>query len=106
PTNWWSTEVTDAPLDGGSAAYLGYVNQGGVKHLHPDFGGSISGSNGIYGFPYVVVDGAQAKLAVQFDEPSESDGVTHPGDVSFPFYPVPSEAITQAHWVEGGDPGH
>src|SRR6187401_264452 len=21
PTNWWSTEVTDAPLDGGSAAY-------------------------------------------------------------------------------------
>jgi len=106
PTNWWSTEVTDAPLDGGSAAYLGYVNQGGVKHLHPDFGGSISGSNGIYGFPYVVVDGAQAKLAVQFDEPSESDGVTHPGDVSFPFYPVPSEAITQAHWVEGGDPGN
>ena len=44
----------------GSTAFIGYVNQGGVKHLHPDFGGSADG-NDIYGFPYVVVDGAQAK---------------------------------------------
>jgi len=105
PTNWWNTEISAAPVDAGSSAFIGYVNQGGVKHLHPDFGGS-AGGNDIYGFPYVVVDGAQAKRAVQFDEPGESDGVTHPDDVSFPFYPVPDEAITQAHWIEGGDPGN
>jgi len=105
PTNWWSTEVAAAPVDPGSAAYLGYVNQGGVKHLHPDFGGS-AGGNDIYGFPYCVVDGAQAKLTVQFDQADESDGVTHPDDVSFPFYPVPNEAIAMPHWVEGGDPGN
>jgi hypothetical protein len=52
------------------------------------------------------VDGAQAKLTVQFDQADESDGVTHPDDVSFPFYPVPDEAITLPHWIEGGDPGN
>jgi hypothetical protein len=105
PTNWWNTDVSAAPVDGSSAAFLAYVNQGSVKHLHPDFGGS-SGGNGIYGFPYCVVDGAQTKLTVQFDQADESDGVTHPGNVSFPFYPVPNEAISQPHWVEGGDPGN
>ena len=104
-TNWWSTEVSAAPVDPGSAGFLAYVNQGGVKHLHPDFGGSAVG-NDIYGFPYAVVDGLQAKLAVQFDQADESDGVTHPDNVSFPFYPVPGEAIAQPHWIEGGDPGN
>ncbi|HEX4440662.1 MAG TPA: S-layer homology domain-containing protein [Thermoanaerobaculia bacterium] len=105
PTNWWNTEVSAAPVDSNSDAYLTYVNGGGVAHLHPDFGGNASG-NKIYGFPYAVVDGAQAKLAVQFDQADESDGVTHPADVSFPFYPVPNEAISQPHWVEGGNPGN
>jgi S-layer homology domain len=104
-TNWWNTDVSAAPVDPGSAAFLAYVNQGGVKHLHPDFGGTLDDGVSIYGFPYVVVDGAQARLTVAFDEPSESDGVTHPGDVPFPFYPIPDEAITQPHWIEGGDPG-
>src|SRR5262245_46123169 len=106
PTNWWNTEISAAPVDSGSAAFLAYVNQGGVKHLHPDFGGTLANGVSIYGFPYCVVDGAQAKLTVQFDQPDESDGVTHPGNISYPFYPIPNEAITLAHWVEGGDPGN
>ena len=36
----------------------------------------------------------------------ESDGVDHSTGVSFPFYPIPREAITQPYWVEGGDPGN
>jgi hypothetical protein len=104
-TNWWNVEVDAAPVDAASAGFLAYVNQGTVKHLHPDFGGSVPGGNDIYGFPYIVVDGNQAKKTVAFVEPSESDGVTHPGNVPFPFYPIPDEAITQAHWIEGGDPG-
>ena len=35
--------------------------------MHPDFGGDVSsGSVQIYGFPYIVVDGATAKQAVTF----------------------------------------
>ena len=60
----------------------------------------------IYGFPYVVVDGTQPKKAVEFDYSDESDGVNHTTDQSFPFYPIPDEAITQAHWIEGGQPGN
>ena len=25
---------------------------------------------------------------------------------AFPFYPIPDEAITQPHWIEGGEPGN
>ncbi|HWZ87033.1 MAG TPA: S-layer homology domain-containing protein, partial [Thermoanaerobaculia bacterium] len=27
-------------------------------------------------------------------------------ETSVPFYPIPDEAITQPHWIEGGDPGN
>jgi hypothetical protein len=60
----------------------------------------------VYGFPYVVVDSTVPKLAVQFDYSDESDGVNHTTDQSVPFYPIPPEAITQAHWIEGGEPGN
>jgi len=56
--------------------------------------------------PYGVVDGTQPKVAVQFYYSSESDGVDHTTGLSFPFYPIPTEAITQTHWVEGGEPGN
>ena len=64
------------------------------------------GSVQIYGMPYVVVDGTTPKRTVHFQYASESDGVNHTTGASFPFYPIPDEAITQAHWVEGGDPGN
>jgi len=98
--------VSAAPVDAGSAGFIGYVNNGATRHLHPDFGGTLADGVSIYGFPFIVVDGNQPKKTVQFAEPGESDGVTHPGDVSYPFYPIPDEAITQPHWVEGGDPGN
>ena len=41
-----------------------------------------------------------------FDYWDESDGVNHDTGQSFPFYPIPDEAITQAHWIEGGEPGN
>jgi hypothetical protein len=52
-----------------------------------------------------VVDSAVTLKTVQFQYSDESDGVNHTTDQSFPFYPIPDEAITQAHWVEGGEPG-
>ncbi len=46
------------------------------------------------------------RSTVQFDYSDESDGVNHTTDQSFPFYPIPDEAITQPHWIEGGEPGN
>lgn len=99
--NWWNLDIRQAPVDPNSAAYIAFINNGGTRRLHPDFGGEESpGSVGIYGFPYAVVDAAQLKSIVSFQYASESDGN---GQV---FYPIPTQAITQPHWVEGGAPGN
>jgi hypothetical protein len=105
PDNWWNLDVAAAPLDPASASYITFI--GTTRRVHPDFGGEASpGSVQIYGFPYAVVDGTLTKQRVQFQYADESDGVDHTTNTSIPFYPIPPEAITQAHWVEGGEPGN
>lgn len=105
--NWWNLDVSSAPIDGDSASYIAFINNGSARRLHPDFGGDVSpGSVQTYGLPYVVVDNAVPKRAVTFDYADESDGVDHQTGVSYPFYPIPDEAITQPHWIEGGQPGN
>jgi len=105
-TNWWSTDISKAPVDPKSASYIAFINNGGTRTLHPDFGGDVSaGSVDIYGYPYIVVDGTQPIVAVQFDYSTQSDGVDHTTNVSYPFYPIPTQAITQEHWIECGSPG-
>ena len=95
--NWWNADVSAAPVDPQSATYIAFI--GANRRLHPDFGGTAApGSTEIYGIPYAVVDGAQPKVAVSFDYADESDGA------GVPFYPLPAQAIGQAHWVEGGAP--
>jgi hypothetical protein len=104
--NWWNTDISSAPVDGDSANFIAFINNGGTRRLHPDFGGEASpGSVDIYGMPYAIVDGTQPKLPVTFDYASESDGVDASGQ-GFPFYPLPAQAATQPHWVEGGAPGN
>jgi hypothetical protein len=104
-SNWWNLDVSSAPVDPGSTAYISFI--GSTRRMHPDFGGNVStGSVQNYGFPYAVVDGTLTKRAVQFQYDDESDGVNHTTGASIPFYPIPDEAITQAHWIEGGDPGN
>ena len=103
--NWWNTDISAAQVDPQSASYISFI--GTTRTLHPDFGGDASpGSQDIYGFPYIIVDGSVAKRAVQFDYGDESDGVDHNTGGSFPFYPIPDQAIAQAHWIEGGQPGN
>jgi hypothetical protein len=105
--NWWNLDVSAAPVDPNSASFISFINSGSVKRMHPDCGGDVSpGSADIYGFPYIVVDSAQPKKAVSFLYADESDGVDHDTGQSYPFYPIPDEAITQAHWIEGGPPGN
>ena len=103
--NWWNLDISNAPVDTSSASYISFV--GSTRTLHPDFGGNVSpGSTEVYGFPYAVVDGTVTRRTVQFQYADESDGVDHTTNQSVPFYPIPDEAMTQAHWIEGGEPGN
>jgi hypothetical protein len=105
PGNWWNLDISAAPVDSNSAAFISFI--GLNRSLHPDFGGTASpGSDEIYGMPYIVVDGTQPKKTVQFEYSDESDGVNHSTDTSFPFYPIPDEAITQRYFIEGGPAGN
>lgn len=105
--NWWNTDISAAPVDTNSANFIAFINNGGVRRLHPDFGGEVKpGSVAIYGFPYAIVDGTQPKKKVKFRFADESDGVDHGTGKPLPFYPLPDEAITEPHWVEGGAPAN
>ena len=52
-----------------------------------------------------MVGGSQAKSDVTFDYWDESDGVDMATGAGLPFYPIPTQAISQQHWIEGGAPG-
>jgi hypothetical protein len=101
--NWWNTDISTAPVDTNSANFIAFLNNGGTRRLHPDFGGEAGGT-AIYGFPYAVVEGSQPLQSVTFDYWDESDGVNMQTGAGVPFYPIPAQAISQAHWVEGGSP--
>ncbi|HEX6439573.1 MAG TPA: hypothetical protein VF182_20825 [Candidatus Binatia bacterium] len=106
--NWWNLDISSWPVDPNSASFISFINNGATRRLHPDFGGDAGTGDAIYGMPYAVVANvADADLkAVQFQYSDESDGVEHSTDISFPFYPIPPDAITQPFWIEGGDPGN
>src|SRR5262245_18245306 len=37
--NWWNQDVSQAPVDPRSASFIAFINNGGSRRLHPDFGG-------------------------------------------------------------------
>jgi hypothetical protein len=82
PDNPWNADVSSAPVDPNSAAYLARMNAA-TTNLHPDFG-----SDPTYGIPYTSVGAGQQRVPVSFDYAGESD----PGP-----YPIPPNAP-----VEGG----
>ena len=98
-------DISGAPVDPSSADFIDFINNGGLVHLHPDLGGDIPGP----------LPGSTACRTASSTAPrqrrrssfgtGESDGVDHTTGVSFPFYPIPDQVITQPHWVEGGEPG-
>jgi hypothetical protein len=57
----WNQDVSKAPRDPHSAAYIAYINSRGGGFLHPDFG-----SPRTYGFPYAVVGAGQRKLPIHY----------------------------------------
>ncbi len=57
----WNQDVSKAPRDPRSAAYISYIGSQGGDHLHPDFG-----SPRPYGFPFAVVGPGQRRLPVNY----------------------------------------
>jgi hypothetical protein len=65
----WNQDVSGAPVDPSSDAYISYIDSHGGDMLHPDFG-----SPRAYGFPYSVVGRKAKKIRVHFTAyGSESD---------------------------------
>jgi len=106
--NWWNRDISNWPVDSNSSSHISFINNGGTRRLHPDFGGNSGVGFGIYGIPYAVVAGVTSadRKAVDFLYWDESDGVDYQTGAGLPFYPIPPEAVSQPYWIEGGDPGN
>ena len=93
-SNWWNQDISAAPVDPSSDAFINFV--GRTRKLHPDFGPPP------YGIPYVGVGGAQPRVPVAFvSYPAESDS----GIGGTTGYPIPEEAKTLPNFIEGAVPG-
>ena len=107
PDNWWNVDISTAPVDPQSSGFIATIAARTRRGLHPDFGGNASlFGSAIYGIPYVTVGANQPKQSVVFEYASQSDGVDHKTGRSVPFYPIPDQAATEPHWIEGGAPGN
>jgi hypothetical protein len=101
-TNWWNLDVSRAPLDTQSAQLIVWIsgrtasNPTAIRRLHPDFGPPP------YGFPYVVVGADQPRVPLTF---VAYGGESDAGAPGLPGYPIPDEARTQPHYIEGDEPG-
>jgi hypothetical protein len=100
--NWWNLDISRAPVDPRSQDIIAWIsgrtpsNPGAVRRLHPDFGPPP------YGIPYVVVSGDQPRVTLTFVlYGNESDR----GAPGLPGYPIPEEAKTRPHYIEGDVPG-
>jgi hypothetical protein len=93
--NWWNQDISGAPVDPASLAYIS--SNGASTRMHPDFGPPP------YGLPYIVVGRNQPRVVIaSFKYASESDAGV-PGEA--PGYPIPDEARTVSGYVEGAVPG-
>lgn len=103
PDNWWNLDVTHAPVDDNSQAFIDWIsgrtpqNPNARAQLHPDFGPPP------YGIPYMGVSGAQPLLPVTFVLYGNQSDPGAPGQP--PGYPIPDEARTLPNWIEGGVAG-
>lgn len=92
--NWWNQDISSAPVDPQSAAFIDTI--GRTRASHPDFGPPP------YGIPYVSVPGSEVRTPVTFtDYGSESDA----GFGGATGYPIPEAAKSQPNYIEGGVPG-
>jgi hypothetical protein len=101
PDNWWNVDISAAPVDPNSNAYIDFI--GADTRLHPDFGG-FENPPVTYGLIYVSVPGSQPLVPVTFVEFGDESDDGAPGRP--PGYPIPPAAKTQTGYIEGGLPGN
>jgi len=94
PDNWWNQNISSAPLDPQSDAYISFI--GRTRQAHPDFGPPP------YGIPYVGVSSSQPRVPVSFVSYGSESDQGFAGEIG---YPIPEEAKTQPNYIEGGVPG-
>jgi hypothetical protein len=86
----WNQDISAAPLDPNSAAYISYIGAHGGDFVHQDFGPLRQS-----GFPYAVVGRKQKRIKVNFTAyGDESDHGT---------YRVPLKALVEAGQTSDGD---
>ena len=86
----WNQDISAAPPDPNSAAYISYISAHGGDLIHPDFGSPRE-----YGFPYAVVGKKQKRTKVNF---------TAYGDESdHGPYRVPLKALVEGGQSSDGD---
>jgi hypothetical protein len=101
--NWWNLNISQAPVDPDSAAYIGFMNgktasnPNAVRTLHPDFGPPP------YGIPYVTVGSSQPLVTIGLWWYDNESDVGVPGGA--PGYPIPEEAKTVPNYIEGAVAG-
>jgi hypothetical protein len=102
-SNWWNLDITRAPVDPASAAYINFIsgrvgsNTTATRRVHPDFGPPP------YGIPYVVVSGDQPLVRPVWTAYGDESDEGAPGRP--PGYPIPPDAQTQPNYIEGAVPG-
>src|SRR5204862_5986161 len=89
-SNWWNQDISAAPVDPKSGAFITYI--GTTRKLHPDFGPSP------YGIPYVVVAGDQPLVRPFWTAYGDESDEGAPGRPLG--YPIPDEAKTQPDYIE------
>ena len=102
-SNWWNLDISNAPVDPGSAAFIDFVsgrvgtNTTAMRRLHPDFGPSP------YGIPYVVLSGDQPLVTPVWTTYGDESDDAAPGRPAG--YPIPAEAKSVSGYIEGAVPG-
>jgi hypothetical protein len=92
--NWWNQDISTAPVDPQSDAYISFI--GRTRGAHPDFGPSP------YGIPYAGVSGSQPRVPVAFVDYGDESDVGFAGENG---YPIPDAAKSQPNFIEGAVAG-
>ena len=104
PDNWWNVDISTAPVDSASASYIAFINNGDA----PDAPGLRRRAARNLDLWLAVHRRRQRQF--RSARCSSSTGTKATASIStrreFSVLPDPDEAITQAHWIEGGEPGN
>jgi hypothetical protein len=86
----WNQDISQAPVDPNSAAYIAYIQSKGSGSLHPDFGSPAQ-----YGFPYAVVGAKTKRTKVKF--------TAYGADSDHGAYRIPLNSLVEGGSSSDGD---